>query len=89
MFYQAKEIIFDNRTFLVKFRACSEGKMCEVKVYELKRPDRKFFKYKFLDSYYFWVEDYETILEGLYQMVIIYWKQEASDDIIRRKWDNI
>ena len=89
MFYQSKEIFYDNRTFLVKFRPYWEGKMCEVKLYELKRPNWKFFKYSFLDIYYFWVEEYESINEGLHHMVINYWKHEASDDIIKKKWDNI
>ena len=89
MFYQSKEIVFDNRTFFVKFRPYWEGKMCEVKLYELKRPNWKIFRYNFLDIYYFWVEDYQSINEGLHHMVINYWKHEASEDIIRKKWDNI
>lgn len=89
MFYKSKEIIFDDRTFLVKFRPDWGGRMCECKIYELIRPSWKFFKYKHLDNVWFMVEEYNTIDDGLKSMVINYWKREASEDMLREKWNNI
>ena len=89
MFYQTKEIIFDNRTFIIKFRPDWGGRMCECKLYELVRPTWKIFRTKHLDNIWFMVEDYDSIEVGLKWTVINYWKREASQDMIRKKWDNI
>ena len=43
---------------------CFSG-MVEVTVYEI-RPDKKFFKEKYLDSKWFWLEDYKSIKDGVF-----------------------
>lgn len=89
MFYKSKEIIHNDRTFLIKFRPYWEGKMCECKLYELVRPNWKLFKYKFLDIYYFWVEEYKSIPDGLHKMLSNYISRETFDTTLRTMWDNI
>ena len=42
---------------------CFEG-MVEVAAYEI-RPNKKFFKEKYFDSKWFWLDDYKTIQSGV------------------------
>lgn len=83
-----KKIIFthENRTFKAVVRPDCTG-MGAVFFYELK-PNTKIWKWRYRDSFNFWVEDYETIEEGVRTKFAKMMGEEADRIAIAKKWED-
>ena len=59
----------------------------EVYIREVIRPHWKFFKTEFFSySKWFWLEDHETIEEGVYSILEMKYKEENKEKEIQKKW---
>ena len=84
-----REILYGGRQFEVYCESEFSGRMCSVSIYEVIHPDRKIFRCKYRDTVSFWVEDYETIKEGIYKCIARYMREEEEENKIREKWGNL
>ncbi len=77
----------EGRTF--ECRAYSIGcAMCEVSIYEVVRPNWKIFRTKYRDTYYFSVDDFDTIKEGVEIGVEQLLKEELHAKEVAKKWES-
>lgn len=77
-------------TFDDKQYNCYVGQGCfsgsvEVLVYEY-RPNKKIHKEKSLDSKWFWLDDYDTIEEGVKTVLVQILAEQNHDLEMQRKW---
>ena len=79
-------ILFGGREFEVYLSSEFSGKMCEVSVWEIVHPNRKFFRTKYRCYKTFWVSDFETIKEGIYSVLNNYLREEEEENSIEAKW---
>lgn len=79
-------LIRGQRTFECYTGAELEGKMCRVAIYEVVRPTWKIFRTRYKDSRGFWVDDYDTLQEGIDKMLdhFLKWEQEEAER--KAKW---
>ena len=82
-----KEIIFyhENRIFKAVVRPDCTG-MGAVFFYELK-PNAKIWKWRYRDSFDFWVTDYDTIEAGARAQFAKMMGEEAHRIAIAKKWE--
>ena len=80
-----REILYGGRVFEVYCNA-QGNYMCGVSIYEVKHPDRKIFRTKYRDTKYFFIDDYETIKEGIYAMLKDLEEDEQISNAHADKW---
>ena len=80
--------IFDDRTFEVTtvLETGFHGEMAHSFIYEVVRPNWKFFRTRMIDDRTFWVSDYETIQEGAKTMLAHVLSREKELAEVRQKW---
>lgn len=61
------------------------SKSIYVNVYEVTRPEWKFFNERFLGKYTFYMDDFETIEDGLILSIRKVVKRQKDREAIRRK----
>lgn len=78
----------DGRTFEVTtvLEAGFHGEMAHSYIYEVVRPNWKFFRTRLMDDKSFWVSDYETIQEGAKTMLTLVLSREEELAAVRQKW---
>lgn len=84
-----RDVTYGGRQFEVYCESEFCGRMCCVSIYEVVHPDRKIFRCKYRDSMSFWVDDYETIKEGIYASIRRYLREEKKEEEIQAKWGNL
>ena len=77
----------NNRTFEAHVNSIG-GHMVEVSFYEVVRPTWKIFRTKFFPFYssYFFVDDFNTILEGVHDCLNTAFAVEQTDNDTFNKW---
>jgi hypothetical protein len=79
-------IHIENRTFeIYAAPSCASG-MAEVNIYEVVRPSWKIFRTRYFNSGSFWVEDYDTIFDGAYDLLVSYLDKERASNKVAEKW---
>ena len=79
----------DGRTFICNAMPnCGVSGMAEVEVRELVRPHWKIFRTRYIGSNWFWVEDYETIDDGIYDILRNFIEKDNVATMIAEKWKN-
>ena len=88
MTQKTETYIFDGRTFEVTtvLEAGFRGEMAHSYIYEVIRPNWKFFRTRIVDDKTFWVSDYETIQEGAKTMLARVLSREKELAEVRQKW---
>ena len=82
-----RSILYGGREYEVYCN--SQGNhMCGVSIYEVVRPNRKIFRTKYKDTKYFFINDYETIKEGIYAMIESLEKDERISNEYSKKWED-
>jgi hypothetical protein len=81
---------YHGRTFEVVtvMEAGFHGAMASAHIYEVVRPSWKFFRTRWLDTKSFWVDDFDTIAEGVETMLRRLLEKEYSDKETMKKWEN-
>lgn len=79
-------IVRRGRTFECYPSAECSGKMCSVNVWEVKRPNWKIFRTSYFGSRCFWIDDYESIQEGIEDIVGWLIRKEEHDNARAEKW---
>ena len=79
-------VVKQGRTFECYTSADLSGKMCTVNIYEVVRPTWKIFRTRYKDSRGFWVDDYDTLQEGIDKMLDTFLKWEQEEAERRMKW---
>ena len=82
-------VLYGGREFEVYLSSEFRGRMCEVSVYEVIHPDRKFFRTKYRHFQTFWIDDFATIKEGIYHSIECYLKCEKEENLIEVKWNEV
>lgn len=81
-------VTYNNKTFDIY--VCPDGcAMAEVSIYEVIRPNRKtFFRTKFFPfkSGWFFLDDYETIMEGALKVLEKGFAEKHREEKIIEKW---
>ena len=80
--------IFDGRTFEVTtvLEAGFHGEMAHSFIYEVIRPNARFFRTRIIDDKTFWVSDFETISEGAKAMLARVLNRERELAEVQKKW---
>ena len=76
----------DNRTFELYISPSCVSGMAEVSIYEVVRPSWKIFRSRHFNGGSFWVEDYDTIADGAYDLLAYYLDKERSANKLAEKW---
>lgn len=63
------------------------GAMINVNIYE-HLPNRKIFKYRWLDTRNTWTSDHASIEDGAKHLLALYLKEEADKNAERKKWED-
>lgn len=84
-----RNVLFGGREFEVYLSSEFSGRMCEVSVWEVVHPNRKFFRTKYRCYKTFWIDDYETIKEGIYAVINRYLHDEEEENLIEAKWKEV
>ena len=79
-------IVMNNRNFELEVEPELGGNMVSVLIYEVVRPKWKIFRCTYRCSKTFWVDEYETITEGVVNMVRKFLEEEALEKGIILKW---
>ena len=89
MVQKTETYIFDGRTFEVTtvLEAGFHGEMAHSFIYEVIRPNWKFFRTRWVDTKNFWVSDFPTIADGVLRMVERVIEADLADAELRKKWD--
>lgn len=82
---EKRVVLYGGREFNCYCTSEYRGHMCCVSIYEVI-PNRKFFKEKYRAYKTFWIDDYETIKEGLYAIIEDYIQEEKDEEIVTKKW---
>lgn len=77
------------RTFetVTVMEAGFHGAMAVVHIYEVVRPNWKFFRTRWIDTKNFWVSDFPTIADGVLRMVERVIEADLENAELRKKWD--
>lgn len=76
------------RNFEIKMKKWGNiGYFAKTAVYEVVRPERKFFRCKYLGDYTFEVENYETLEEVAQMAVIKAMCEQESREKIKKMWN--
>lgn len=88
MMKRTDTIVCDGRTFEVVtvMEAGFGGAMAGAHIYEVVRPNWKFFRTRWIDTKNFWVSDFPTIADGVLRMVERVVEKEVADKELRQKW---
>ena len=88
MMKRTDTIFCDGRTFEVVtvMEAGFGGAMAGAHIYEVVRPNWKFFRTRWIDTKNFWVSDFPTIADGVLRMVERVVEKEVADKELRQKW---
>ena len=86
---ERRNVIFGGREFEVYLSSEFRGRMCEVSVWEVIHPNRKFFRTKYRCYKTFWISDFETIKEGIYAVLKDYLHEEEEANLIAAKWNEV
>lgn len=84
-----RNVLYGGREFEVYLSSECGGRMCEVSVWEVIHPNRKFFRTKYRCYKTFWIDDYETIKEGVYAVIERYFRDEKEENLIEAKWNEV
>ena len=84
-----RNILYGGREFEVYLSSEFSGKMCELSVWEVIHPNRKFFRTKYRCYKTFWISDFETIKEGIYAILNDYLHDEVEENLIEAKWKEV
>lgn len=78
----------DNRKFeVITVNVMSfNGLVAETHVCEIVRPNWLIFRTRYIDSKVFFIDDYETILEGEIAMLDVILQKEKEEKERRQKW---
>jgi hypothetical protein len=79
-------IVLDNRNFEVEVTPELNYGMVSVAIYEVVRPKWKIFRCTYRGYKTFWVTDYETIAEGVAEMVKRFLEEDKREKEIILKW---
>lgn len=82
-----KYVVIGNREFYCWCEGAFSGSMCCVSIYEYHH--RKLFKNRYKAYKSFWIDDYATIEDGVYDMVKAYLEEEEREKRIMEKWKNL
>ena len=85
-----KNIIERNgRTFelVTAMEAGFHGERARVYIYEVIRPNARFFRTRWLDSKGFWISDFPTIMDGIYCMLDRLLVEEYAERQTQKKWE--
>ena len=82
-------VLYGGREFEVYISSEFSGRMCEVSVWEITHPNRKFFRTKYRCYKTFWIADFETIKEGIYAVISDYLHDEEEENLIQSKWNEV
>lgn len=63
--------------------------MCEVNIWEVVRPKWKIFRTKYQDSLSFFIDDFDSIAEGIESCVSQFLKREELEEERMRKWKEL
>lgn len=77
----------EGRTFECHLSSEFQGSMCVVSIYEVVRPSWRIFRTSYQSTKSFWIDEYDTIMQGVEKMVdylLAYEKEEAKR---RAKWE--
>ena len=76
------------RKFEIKMKKCGDiGYFAKAVVYEVVRPERKFFgRYKYLGNYTYDLDNYETLEEVAQMAVIRAMSKEEHQEKIKNMW---
>ncbi len=82
--------IINGRTFEVVtvMVAGFKGALAESYIYEVIRPSWKIFRTRIIDSKSFWIDEYDTIEQGVKKMLALVLKEEGDEIIQRLKWQD-
>lgn len=86
---ECRNVLCGGREFEVYLSSECSGRMCEVSVYEVVHPNRKFFRTKYRCYKTFWISDFETIKEGIYFIINDYLHDEEEENLIEAKWNEV
>ena len=81
-----KVVEMNGRTFECDYSPELSGEMCAVAIYEVVRPSWKIFRVRYCKYVTFWVTDYETLTEGITNMVKLYLDEEEHQNEISKIW---
>lgn len=82
---KALKVVINNQAF--ECYTTSQGcHMVGVSIWEVTHPTRKFFRGKWRDTRYFFLDDYESIAEGVYAKVQEYLQDCAEENARIDKW---
>lgn len=81
-----RDILYGGRQFEVYLSSEFKGHMCSVSIWEVIHPNRKIFRCKYKDAISFWIDDYETIKEGIYECIEKCLQDEEKESQIVEKW---
>jgi hypothetical protein len=84
-----RNVLYGGREFEVYLSSECSGRMCEASVWEVIYPDRKLFRTKYRCYKTFWIDDYETIKEGVYSVITSYLIDEQEANLIEAKWKEV
>ena len=87
--YKKIKIVIDNRVFECAVVPELSGAMCGVSIDEVVRPNWFIFKKSYRGYRTFWVDDFNTIAEGVECMVKKYLADEAQALKIDNKWKEL
>ena len=78
------------RTFEVVtvMEAGFHGAMASAHIYEVIHPSWKFFRTRWLDTKSFWIDDFDTIAEGVETMLRRLLEKEYHDKETMKKWED-
>lgn len=82
-------VLYGGREFEVYLSSEFSGRMCEVSVWEIIHPNRRFFRTKYRCFKTFWISDFETIKEGIYAILNDYLHDEEEANLIEAKWKEV
>lgn len=86
---EKRNILFGGREFEVYCESQFNGSMCSVNIFEVVHPNRKLFRTKYRDTKSFWIDDYETIKQGIFAMLDKYINDEQESERISQKWKEL
>ena len=79
----------NNRKFICIIGSEFGGDMCCVQIWEEVRPNWKIFRNRYCTYKTFWVNEYETIKEGIVSMVASYLCDEKREEELNSKWEEL
>ena len=79
----------EGRTFECYLSSDCEGKFCVVSIHEIIRPRWRFFRTSYRDIRGFWVDEYDSIMQGVEKMIDYFLAYEKKEEERRIKWEMV